>query len=119
MRALFGLGPDRSAADALDVFLGHLDETGTEVDLTVVVFGDEPDSLAADAHERLAEAGLAAEVREIEGDPGSRMVEVAEREEFDRIVLPGGQRSPLGKIQLGRVAEFVVLNATTTITLIR
>jgi nucleotide-binding universal stress UspA family protein len=52
-------------------------------------------------------------------DPAGRLVELAETEGFDRIAIPGGERSPLGKIQLDSVAEFVLLNATTTVTLIR
>ncbi len=44
---------------------------------------------------------------------------IAESEEFDRIVLGGGGRSPLGKIQLGPIVEFVLLNAQTPVTLIR
>jgi nucleotide-binding universal stress UspA family protein len=119
MHVLFGLGPDESAVGTFDVAIDRIAETGD--DLTVVVFGDPGDreALAATAHERLADAGLSAEVREVTGDPGSRLVELAETEAFDRIVLPGGERSPLGKIQIDSVTEFVLLNATTTVTLIR
>jgi len=38
---------------------------------------------------------------------------------FDRIVLGSGERSTLGKIQLGSIAEFGLLNAQTPGTLIR
>jgi len=55
----------------------------------------------------------------VSGHPGSRLVELAEREGADRIVLGGGETSPLGKVQLGSVAEFVLLNAKTTVTLVR
>jgi len=47
------------------------------------------------------------------------LVEVAEREGFDRIVLGGGETSPLGKVKLGSIAEFVILNAGVSVTLIR
>ena len=43
----------------------------------------------------------------------------AERDGFDRIVLGGGERSTLGKIQLGSIVEFVLLNAQTPVTLVR
>jgi nucleotide-binding universal stress UspA family protein len=119
MHVLFGFGPDESTVGAFDAAVDRVVETGD--DLTVVVFGDPGDreALAARAHERLADAGTSAEVREVTRDPGSRIVELAESEGFDRIVLPGGERSPLGKIQIDNVTEFVLLNATTTVTLIR
>lgn len=121
MKVLFGLGPGESASDAFERVVERASETGD--DLTVAVFGDpeERERLKARARDRLAHAEGAATVtvRELESDPGSRLLELAEREAFDRIVIPGGERSPLGKIQLDSVAEFVVLNATTSVTLIR
>jgi len=119
MNVLFGLGPGRSALEALDVTVGRVGATGD--DLTVVVFGDADDRerLAEHAREILGEASIPTDVRAIEGDPGGQLVHLAEAEAFDRIVLPGGKRSPLGKIQLDNVAQFVVLNATTTVTLVR
>ena len=62
---------------------------------------------------------FASEVRHLSGDPGSQLVDVAEREGFDQIVLGGGQRSPMGKIKLGHIAEFVLLNSPVTVTLVR
>jgi nucleotide-binding universal stress UspA family protein len=44
---------------------------------------------------------------------------MAEREGFDELVLGGGERSPSGKMRLGRAAEFAVLNAHTTVVLVR
>lgn len=119
MRLLLGLGPDESALDALETTVERVGETGDS--LTVVVYGDPADreTLRRRTRDRLAAAGVSADVREVETDPGSQLAEVAELEAFDRIVLPGGERSPLGKIQLDSVAEFVVLNANTTVTLIR
>jgi len=64
-------------------------------------------------------SGVDADVRRLTGHPGSELTELAEREGFDRIVLSGGRRSPLGKIDLGDVAEFVLLNADVSVTLIR
>ena len=49
----------------------------------------------------------------------SDLLELADDGGYDRIVLPGGRRSPLGKIQLGSTLEFVLLNAQTTVTLVR
>jgi nucleotide-binding universal stress UspA family protein len=76
-------------------------------------------AVAARVRDRVPDAGRDAEVRVLEGDPGSRLVEVAEAEGFDRIVLGGGETSPLGKVTIGSIAEFVVLNSPTTVTLVR
>jgi nucleotide-binding universal stress UspA family protein len=116
MHLLLGFGPDESAVGALDAAVDRAEETGD--DLTVVVFGDR-EELAARAHERLGDSTVSADVRELADEPGSGIVEIAETEGFDRIVLPGGKRSPLGKIKIDSVAELVLLNATTTVTLIR
>jgi len=69
--------------------------------------------------ERLDELGFEADVRQVTGHPGSQLVELAAGEGFDRIVIGGGQRSPLGKIELGELAEFVLLNADRSVTLVR
>jgi len=69
--------------------------------------------------ERLAETALDATIRRVEGHPGSRLVEIAEDEGFDQIVLGGGQTSPMGKLQVGSIAEFVLLNSHVTVTLVR
>ena len=76
-------------------------------------------TVTACLRETLDAAGLDAEVRRVEGDPGSRLVEIAEHEGFDQIVIGGGQTSPMGKIKIGQVAEFVLMNADTTVTLVR
>lgn len=119
MHVLFGLGPGESATEALDSAVERA--AGASDELTVAVFGDpgEREWLAARACDHFAGTDLEAEVVELGEDPAGRLVELAETEGFDRIAIPGGERSPLGKIQLDSVAEFVLLNATTTVTLIR
>ena len=47
------------------------------------------------------------------------MIEIAETEDFEEIVLGGGHTSPMGKITIGPIAEFVLLNAKTSVTLVR
>jgi nucleotide-binding universal stress UspA family protein len=119
VHVLLCLGPGEPAVEAFDSAVERATEADDEV--TVAVFGDPEDRerLTARARDRLEGVDVPAELRELESDPASRLVELAEQEGFDRIVLSGGERSPLGKIQLSRVAEFVLLNATTTVTLIR
>ncbi|MFC7193478.1 universal stress protein [Halosimplex aquaticum] len=107
---------------------GALEETLTRArqagdDLTVAVLDTsedyDVDDVESRIRDRIADAGVGADVRQIPGHPGSQLSEFAEREGFDRIVIGGGQRSPMGKIKLGEVAEFVLLNADTTVTLVR
>jgi len=123
MHVLLGVGGSDLSYRALDETIERAREAGDE--LTVAVFENEEidtdaDAVEARVRETLDEAAFDAEIRHVEGEaPGSGLVDIAEREGFDRIVLGSGERSTLGKIQLGSVAEFVLLNAQTPVTLIR
>lgn len=122
MRTLVGIGGSDDSLRALTVALDRAAEAGDEVTVAVV---ENPDSdLSVEEVERRVDEDLAgreldAEIRVLRGNPGSRLVEVADGEGFDRIVLGGGETSPLGKISIGSIAEFVLLNANTSVTLIR
>jgi len=91
--------------------------------LTVAIYDDaaggSPGEIESQVRAELDTAELDADVRQLEGHVGGGLVELADGEDFDRLIVAGGSRSPLGKIQLGSVAEFVVLNAETPVTLIR
>lgn len=92
--------------------------------LTVAIYDDDAvdeslDEIESQARAELAETALDAELRRIDGHIGGALVEIADGENYDRLVVAGGSRSTLGKIQLGTVAEFLVLNAETPVTLIR
>lgn len=120
MKLLLGLDGSELSMRALDVTIERARETGDS--LAVAVF-EGPESvdleeIADTARERLAEDGLEAEVHYLEEDPGSQLVELAE-ERFDRIVMGGGTISPMGKIRIGDVIEFVLVNTQTTVTLVR
>ena len=123
MKILLGVGGSELSYQALTETLERVSETGDE--LTVVIFENEDsdadlETVQQRVQERIDESGLEPPLRHIDGtSPGSELVNIAESEEFDRIVLGGGGRSPLGKIQLGPVVEFVLLNAQTPVTLIR
>jgi nucleotide-binding universal stress UspA family protein len=122
MKILLGVGGRDDGLTALDRTIARTVEAGDE--LTVAVVENPAAELSLESvrdavEERLAEAGLDAPVVVLEGHAGSRLVELAEREGFDRIVLGGGETSPLGKVSLGSIAEFVVLNATVSVTLVR
>ena len=122
MNVLLGIGGSDESERALDETVERAAEAGDE--LTIAIFekpGGERDrdEIEELARRRLEEAGVDAEIRHIEGDPGSRLVRLAESEGFDQVVIGGGQMSPMGKIQLGSITEFVLLNAQVTVKLIR
>jgi nucleotide-binding universal stress UspA family protein len=121
MKVLLGTGGREDGFEALEATLARTAEAGD--DLTVAVLDtstdDDVESVVEEARRRVDESGVDADVRVLEGHPGSELCELAEREGYDRIVIGGGQRSPLGKIDLGEVAEFVLLNADVSVTLVR
>jgi nucleotide-binding universal stress UspA family protein len=123
MDILLGVGGSELSYQALEETLDRVRETGD--DLTVAIFNNEEISEESATIRQRVEATLQehdfeADIRELEGDsPGSDLISLAENEGFDRIVLGGGERSTLGKIQLGSIVEFVLLNAQTPVTLIR
>jgi nucleotide-binding universal stress UspA family protein len=122
MKVLLGVGGSDDGLTALDRTIERTLEAGDELTVAVVENAATDSSVAAvreAVEERLAAAGLDAPVVSLEGHAGSRLVELAEREGFDRLVLGGGETSPLGKVSLGNIAEFVVLNATVSVTLVR
>lgn len=98
----------RAAGDRLTVAI--LDGSATDA---------APEEAEARVREALAAAGMDAEVRHLSGRVAGRLVDMADGEGFDRLVLAGNEPSPLGKVQLDHVAEFAVLNARTTVTLVR
>jgi nucleotide-binding universal stress UspA family protein len=57
------------------------------------------------------ERGIDYEVTESSGDPADAILDVAEEEEADLIVLSGRKRSPAGKALFGSVTQAVILHA--------
>ena len=122
MKVLLGIGGSDESQRALDETVARAAETDDE--LTIAIFEKpgverDPDEIEATAGERLDEAGVDATLRHLEGDPGSRLVQIAEADGYDQLVIGGGEVSPMGKIQLGSVTEFVLLNAQVTVKLVR
>ena len=122
MKVLLGIGGSADAMRALDETIDRVEQT--DDDLTVAIVENPTVDVAGAAiralvEDALAAAGLEAPIRELEGDPGPAIVTLAETEGFDEIVLGGGEESPLGKIDVGRIAEYVVLNATVSVRLVR
>jgi nucleotide-binding universal stress UspA family protein len=122
MNVLLGIGGSDDSLRALERSVERARAAGDE--LTVVIL-ENPESdrdtreIEPGVFETLEDAEFAAEVRHLSGDPGSQLVDLAEREGFDQIVLGGGQRSPMGKIKLGHISEFVLLNSPVSVKLVR
>lgn len=122
MNVLLGIEGSEESQRALDRTVDRAVEAGDRVTVAVLerVDGERSDDeLVEQAEAALAEAGVEGEVRRLSGDPGSRLVELAEREGYDELVIGGGKPSPMGKIRLGSITEFVLLNAQVTVTLVR
>ncbi|WP_254761993.1 universal stress protein [Natrinema marinum] len=123
MNVLLGLGGSDESVKTLRRTIERTSEVGD--DLTIVVV-DKPESkrsqdeMYREAVDELEDAGLDdVTVETLEGDPGSALVNYAEQGEYDQLVIGGGTLSPMGKIQLGPITEFVLLNAPTTVKLVR
>lgn len=122
MRVLLGVGGSDDSLDALERTVERTAVAGDE--LTIAVVNNPASAMDAEkiktvVHDTLASASTDAAVRHVTGDAGSRLVEIAETEEYDMIVLGGGQSSPMGKISLGSISEFVLLNAAVSVKLVR
>ncbi len=122
MKVLLGIGGSDGSFEALADTVARAEEAGDEVTVAIVDREDislTPEKIETEVRERLADTGMGPEIRQLSGHPGSRLVELAEQEQFDRLVVAGGERSPLGKINFDETLEFVLLNAETTVTLVR
>lgn len=122
MKVVLGIGGSEDSFSALEEALQRAKRTGD--DLTIAILeGSEsrvsPSEVRDRVDEALASFEVEASIRIVEGHPGSQLLELAEREGADHIVLGVGERSPLGKVQLDSVAEFVILNAKKPVTLVR
>jgi nucleotide-binding universal stress UspA family protein len=120
MRVLVGIDGSDHSIHALDSVAERASEAGDEV--TVAVYAGANSTLQeteAAVRDQIETLGFECPIERIESDPGTRLVELAERDNYDQIVLSGGKRSPLGKIKLDDIHEFVLLNARTTVKLVR
>lgn len=122
MKVLLGIGGSDDSLRALERTVDRAAEAGDALTVAIVENPNSsrsPSEIETSVRELLGDADVDADVRLVSGDPGSRIVEIAESEGFDEIVLGGGQTSPMGKINLGSISEFVLLNARTSVKLVR
>ncbi|WP_416840069.1 universal stress protein [Haloferax sp. DFSO52] len=122
MKVLLGIGGSDDSIRALEKTVERTANAGDDLTIAIV---ENPsvdrsrDDIESKVTDVLDELGIEADVRHLEGNPGSQLVDLAENEGFDQIVLGGGETSPMGKIQIGSIAEFVLLNSHVTVTLVR
>lgn len=123
MKLLLGIGGTDDSWRALSRTAERAADAGDSLTVAILENPDSemsPEEIEGKVEETLAEYDdLGTDVRHVEGDPGAMLVEIGDGEGYDQIVLGGGERSPMGKIRVGQVAEFVVLNAETSVTLVR
>ncbi|WP_224267795.1 universal stress protein [Haloprofundus salinisoli] len=122
MKVLLGIGGSEDSYQALERTVERA--VAADDDLTVAIVENPnseatPEEIETRVREQLESAAIDAEIRHVEGDPGSSLVDLAESGGFDQLVLGGGQRSPMGKISIGGIAEFVLLNSHKTVKLVR
>jgi nucleotide-binding universal stress UspA family protein len=122
MKTVLGIGGSDDSLRALEETLDRVAETGDELVVAVVENPDSPhgaEEVVEHVEEEVAAHEADAEVVRLEGHPGSALVEYAEDGGFDEIVLGGGEKSAMGKIQMGSIAEFVLLNSHVSVKLVR
>lgn len=123
MKLLLGIGGSDDSWRALSQTAERAAEAGDSLTVAILENPDTemaPVDIETKIEQTLTEyENLDADVRHVEGDPGAMLVEIGDVEGYDQIVIGGGERSPMGKIRVGQVAEFVVLNAETSVTLVR
>lgn len=122
MDVLLGLAGGEESIAALRRTIDRARAAGDDVTVAILEKEGTPRSQAEmreQAEKLFDEAGLSVAVRTLEGDPGTELVELAEREDFDELVVGGGTESPMGKVRIGPIAEYVVLNARLPVTLVR
>ncbi|QZY00846.1 universal stress protein [Halobaculum rubrum] len=122
MKVLLGIGGSDDSLRALEDTVERATAAGD--DLTVAVVENprserSPEEVDDRVRTVLADADIDAAVRHVEGNAGSRLVAIAEDEGFDMIAIGGGETSPMGKINLGSIAQFVLLNSHVSVKLVR
>jgi nucleotide-binding universal stress UspA family protein len=120
MKLLVGIERSDRTPQVLETAIERARTGDDSLTVAVVETGNAPrDHLEQEVCDHLSTLSFDAEVRSLSGHAGSQLVDLAEEEDFDRIILDGGQTSPLGKIQIDDATEFVLLNASITVTLVR
>ncbi len=118
MRVLVGIEGSDESAIVLENAVSRAREAGD--DLTIAIFAkpdtdQDLDAIETDVRETIDASEVSAAIERLENDPASELVAMAERGGYDQLVIGGGRDTPLGKRYLGRISEFVLLNADITV----
>ena len=116
---VIGVDDNEERAMACARAAASLPGDASEKRVTVIhSFTDNPSGASAsqlasvrDVTDFLEERGIEVEVTESSGDPADQLLEVAQTEDADLIVVAGRKRSPTGKALFGSVTQSVILNA--------
>jgi len=96
---------------------GTLKRDGTDRRIDQLREGRE--AAAQDVVQRSRERGTDAAFLVWEGDPGEAIVNAAEAEEADLIVVGSHGRGPVGRFLVGSVSDYVVRNARCPVLVVR
>jgi nucleotide-binding universal stress UspA family protein len=77
------------------------------------------EELVARAEGKMREAGFATEGRVLAGDPRQSLIEVAQRERADLIVVGSHGRSGIAKMMLGSVSSHIVTHAHCSVLVVK
>ena len=116
---VIGVDDNEQRAMACARAAASLPGDASEKRVTVIhSFTDNPSGASAsqlasvrDVTDFLEERGIEVEVTESSGDPADQLLEVAQEEDANLIVVAGRKRSPTGKALFGSVTQSVILNA--------
>ncbi len=116
---VIGVDEDEDHARACAREVVNLPGQSSEKRVTLIhSFTDNPSGASAtqvhsvrEAGDLLEEAGVEFDVTESSGDPAEAIIETADADDADLIVIGGRKRSPAGKALFGSVTQSVILNA--------
>jgi nucleotide-binding universal stress UspA family protein len=116
---VLGVDEDEERALACAEQVAGLPGDPGELSVTIIhSFTDNPSGASATqihsvrtVGEFFDEHGIGYEVTESSGDPASAIIELADEEDADLIVVAGRKRSPAGKALFGSVTQDVILRA--------
>lgn len=117
--AVMGVDDNEERAIACAQAVADLPGAGSDARVTIIhSFTDNPTGASApqigsvrEATEYLETEGVEVTVTESSGDPAEQILDVAESEDANLIVVAGRKRSPTGKALFGSVTQSVILNA--------
>lgn len=118
----------RTDEDRLVLVHVYAEEDAERLESMLDIDADRLDDLAVavshntavrDVREALDDLGIEPEFRGRLGDPGEEIVEIAEADGADFVVVGGRRRSPVGKALFGSTAQAVLLSAPCPVVFFR